>query len=42
MAGLFVIGFICNFLVKAVDKRYHMQPEADEAALDVAGEAARA
>jgi MFS family permease len=40
MAGLFVIGFICNFLVKAVDKKYHMAPESDEAALDIAGEAA--
>jgi MFS family permease len=40
MAGLLVIGFICNFLVKAVDKKYHMKREADEAALDVAGEAA--
>ena len=24
MAGLLVIGFICNFLVKAVDARWHM------------------
>jgi MFS family permease len=40
MAGLFVIGFVCNLLVKAVDKKYHMEPEADEAALGVAGEAA--
>jgi MFS family permease len=41
MAGLLVIGFICNFLVKAVDKKYHMKREAGEAALDVvAGEAA--
>lgn len=24
MAGLLVIGFICNFFVKAVDARYHM------------------
>jgi hypothetical protein len=29
MAGLLVIGFICNLLVKAVDKRYHMQPDRD-------------
>jgi hypothetical protein len=40
MAGLLVIGFICNFLVKAVDKKYHMRQEEDETALDVAGEAA--
>ena len=25
MAGLLVIGFICNFLVKAVDARFHMK-----------------
>jgi len=25
MAGLFVIGFICNFCIKAVDKKYHMK-----------------
>ena len=30
MAGLLVIGFICNFLVKAVDAKYHMV--ADESA----------
>ena len=29
MAGLLVIGFICNFLVKAVNARYHMKSEAD-------------
>ena len=29
MAGLLVIGFICNFLVKAVAERYHMKPEND-------------
>ena len=40
MAGLLVIGFICNLLVKAVDKKYHMRQEEDETALDVAGEAA--
>ena len=31
MAGLLVIGFICNLLVKAVHHRFHMQPEADTA-----------
>jgi heme/copper-type cytochrome/quinol oxidase subunit 1 len=25
MAGLLIIGFICNFLVKAVDARFHMK-----------------
>lgn len=27
MAGLLVIGFICNFLVKAVDARFHMKSD---------------
>jgi MFS family permease len=27
MAGLLVIGFICNALVKAVSARYHMRPD---------------
>ncbi|HEY4042637.1 MAG TPA: OFA family MFS transporter, partial [Rhodopila sp.] len=27
MAGLLVVGFFCNLLVKAVDKRYHMSPD---------------
>jgi MFS family permease len=27
MAGLFVIGFICNLLIKAVNKRFHMEPD---------------
>ena len=31
MAGLLVIGFIANFLIKAVDKRFHMQPDTDSA-----------
>ncbi len=25
MAGLLVVGFICNFLIKAVDARFHMK-----------------
>jgi hypothetical protein len=25
MAGLLVIGFLCNLAVKAVDRRHHMQ-----------------
>jgi hypothetical protein len=38
MAGLLVIGFICNALVKAVHHRYHMQPdhEAERAQAEVA------
>jgi MFS family permease len=31
MAGLLVIGFICNLLVKAVHKRFHMQPDSGSA-----------
>ena len=31
MAGLLVIGFICNLLVRAVNKRFHLQSEADAA-----------
>jgi hypothetical protein len=30
MAGLLVVGFICNFLVKPVDARFHMQEREDE------------
>jgi len=29
MAGLLVIGFICNFVVKAVHHRFHMKPDHD-------------
>src|SRR6201991_2738999 len=29
MAGLLVLGFICNFFVKAVNSRYHMTAEPD-------------
>jgi MFS family permease len=46
MAGLLVIGFICNLLVKAVDKKFHMQPDrnsaADAAAVAAAGKPAGA
>jgi MFS family permease len=36
MAGLLVIGFICNLFVKAVDARFHMKNEdAERAAADV-------
>jgi MFS family permease len=39
MAGLLVIGFIANFCVKAVDKRYHMKTreEADAGGLQAQG-----
>jgi MFS family permease len=39
MAGLLVIGFICNFFVKAVDKRFHMK-ESEGDALATAGQTA--
>jgi MFS family permease len=29
MAGLFIIGFIANALIKAVDARYHMKSDSD-------------
>jgi hypothetical protein len=37
MAGLFIIGFICNALIKAVHHRFHMKPdhEAELAQMDV-------
>ncbi len=41
MAGLLVIGFICNLLVKAVHHRFHMRPE-DDTALATAAEAGAA
>ena len=31
MGGLFVIGFIANALIRAVDSRFHMAPENDSA-----------
>ncbi|MDE2374856.1 MAG: MFS transporter, partial [Hyphomicrobiales bacterium] len=40
MAGLLVIGFICNLLVKAVNSRFHM--EAEGGALATAAEAGAA
>jgi MFS family permease len=41
MAGLFVIGFVCNLLIKAVDKRFHMESDR-ESALAAAASAGRA
>jgi hypothetical protein len=32
MAALLVIGFICNYFVKAVHARYHMKNEMSRAA----------
>jgi MFS family permease len=29
MAGLLVVGLLCNLLVKPVDARYHMKPDTD-------------
>jgi MFS family permease len=46
MAGLLVIGFICNLLVKAVHRRFHMHPEHEaelaQAEVAAAGEPAGA
>jgi MFS family permease len=41
MAGLFIIGFIANALIKAVDARYHMKTDnnADRAQLGVSAAA---
>jgi MFS family permease len=41
MAGLLVIGFLCNLFVRAVHHRFHMQPEGD-GALATAAEAGAA
>jgi MFS family permease len=46
MAGLLVIGFICNLLVKAVHSRFHMKPDQEaemaQVAIGAAGEPAGA
>ena len=46
MAGLLVVGFICNFLIKAVHHRFHMKPDHEairaQMAVDAAGEPAGA
>jgi heme/copper-type cytochrome/quinol oxidase subunit 1 len=41
MAGLLVVGFLCNLFVKAVHHRFHMKPEGDTA-LATAAEAGAA
>jgi hypothetical protein len=46
MAGLFIIGFIANALIKAVHHRFHMKPDHEatmgQIAVDAAGEPAGA
>ncbi|MGC1780622.1 MAG: OFA family MFS transporter [Xanthobacteraceae bacterium] len=46
MAGLLVIGFLCNLMVKAVHARFHMKPDHEairaQMQVDVAGEPAGA
>ena len=46
MAGLLVIGFICNALIKAVHHRFHMKPDHEavmgQVTVDAAGEPAGA
>src|SRR5271163_2411520 len=46
MAGLLVIGFICNFMIKAVHDRFHMKPDHEalraQMAVNAAGEPAGA
>jgi MFS family permease len=44
MAGLLVIGFICNFFIRAVNSRFHMTADhsAEKAAADARASAARA
>jgi hypothetical protein len=36
MAGLLVVGFIANALIKAVDDRHHMEPETVDDVVGVA------
>jgi MFS family permease len=46
MAGLFVIGFIANFLIKAVNQRFHMRPDHEallgQGGVGAAGQPAKA
>ena len=42
MAGLLVIGFICNLLVKAVDARFHMKDSNEAGSATAAAAAAKA
>ena len=41
MAGLLVVGFICNLMIKAVHARYHMKDNEAERAAAPVGAAAR-
>ena len=41
MAALLVVGFMCNFFVKAVHERYHMKGEQDRQPLGATPDAAR-
>ena len=40
MAGLLIVGFICNLFIKAVHHRFHMK--SDQTALGIAAEAGEA
>ena len=46
MGGLFIIGFIANFMIKAVNQRFHMKSDHEairaQMAVDAAGEPAGA
>jgi MFS family permease len=46
MAGLLIVGFICNFMIKAVHHRFHMHPDHEalrgQVDVDAAGEPAGA
>jgi hypothetical protein len=37
MAGLLVIGFICNACIRAVHERHHMAPETADATVPALG-----
>jgi len=41
MAGLLVIGFICNLMVKAVHERFHMKSDKAERAQAEVGTASQ-
>lgn len=41
MAGLLVVGFICNFMIKAVHSRYHMREDEAERSAARVGATAR-
>ena len=36
MAGLLVVGFICNFFIKAVHERHHMKARDIDAEVEAA------